>query len=137
MIWLRRCLQLLRVLQRQVSPEAAQQIQQKTESASIEEVSKRLRRKQGVLVIERSLLKLQTRSDAEDYILSDRLEATGIYESITENGTHYGVKVREKVFDNLSADGLSFEEWISDFHCPSEEFVIEQMETFANQFEKQ
>lgn len=45
-------LQLLSVLQRQASPETDQQIQPKTELASIEAVSKRLHRKQGVLVIE-------------------------------------------------------------------------------------
>nr|WP_238393118.1 papain fold toxin domain-containing protein [Myxacorys almedinensis] len=87
--------------------------------------------------IERALLKLRTRYDFEDYILSDRLEAMGITEPITENGIHYGVKVRGKVFDNLSTEGMQLEEWLSDFHCPSEQFVIEEMENFASQSEVQ
>jgi hypothetical protein len=87
--------------------------------------------------IERSLIKLKTRYDFEDYILSDRLEVRGITEPITENGMHYGVKVRGKVFDNLSADGMDLEEWLSDFHCPSGRFVIQEMENFADQSEVQ
>jgi len=87
--------------------------------------------------VERSLLKLKTRYGFEDYILSDRLEARGIMEPITENGVYYGVKVREKVFDNLSADGMSVKEWLSDFHCPSEMFVLEEMENFVGQSEVQ
>lgn len=46
-------LELLRVMQRQaLSPGTDQQIQQKTDLASVEAVSKRLHRNQGVLVIE-------------------------------------------------------------------------------------
>ncbi|NCJ08288.1 hypothetical protein GS597_17605 [Synechococcales cyanobacterium C] len=45
-------LHLLSVLQRQTSLETDQQTQPKTESASIAAASKRLHRKQGVLVIE-------------------------------------------------------------------------------------
>ncbi|NJL37463.1 MAG: hypothetical protein HC840_17980 [Leptolyngbyaceae cyanobacterium RM2_2_4] len=87
--------------------------------------------------IERKLLKLRTRYDFEDYIVSDRLEARGITEPITENGIHYGVQVGEKVFDNLSAYGMRLEEWLSDFHCPSEVFVIEEMDSFPERFEVQ
>jgi Papain fold toxin 2 len=87
--------------------------------------------------IERTLLKLETRYDFEDYILSDRLEARGITEPITENGIHYGVKVRGQVFDNLSADGMELEMWLSDFHCPSGRFVMEEMENFGGGSEVQ
>jgi hypothetical protein len=40
------------------------------------------------------------------------------------------VKVQEKVFDNLSGEGMPLDEWLSDFHCPSEQFVMEEMENF-------
>jgi hypothetical protein len=83
--------------------------------------------------VERTLLKLKTQYDFEDYILSNRLEARGITEPITENGVHYGVKVRGKVFDNLSADGMDIEMWLSDFDCPSGRFVIEEMENFVGE----
>ncbi|MGG6266589.1 papain fold toxin domain-containing protein [Leptolyngbya sp. AN03gr2] len=87
--------------------------------------------------IERSLLKLRTRYDFEDYILSDRLEMRGITEPITENGIHYGVKVRGKVFDNLSVEGMELEVWLSDFHCPSEKFVVQEMDNFSSGSEVQ
>ncbi len=49
---------------------------------------------------------------------------------ITQNGTHYGIEVRRKVFDNLSTTGLNREEWIKDFDCPSGQFIIEEIENF-------
>lgn len=49
---------------------------------------------------------------------------------ITQNGTHYGIEVRGKVFDNLSTYGLTREEWLADFDCPSGKFIIEEIENF-------
>ena len=40
------------------------------------------------------------------------------------NGKHYGVEVRERVFDNLSPKGMTRDDWLKDFHCQSEEFMI-------------
>ncbi|WAN68893.1 hypothetical protein BJP36_41760 [Moorena producens JHB] len=31
------------------------------------------------------------------------------------------------VFDNLARDGMSREDWLNDFHCPSEEFIVEEL----------
>ncbi|BDA68331.1 hypothetical protein RIVM261_022070 [Rivularia sp. IAM M-261] len=77
-----------------------------------------------------TLLKLETKYDDEDFVLSTRLEQLGIGESITRNGIHYGVEVRGKVFDNLSKMGMSREDWIKDFHSFSDEFEIEIIEKF-------
>ncbi len=63
-----------------------------------------------------------------NFILSERWD--GSRESITENGTHYGVEVRSKVFDNLSTTGLSRQDWINDFSCPSRRFNVEEIEKF-------
>jgi hypothetical protein len=71
--------------------------------------------------IEGKIIELRTRYYDEDYIISDRL---GNDQSITLNGKHYGVEVRGRVFDNLSTAGITREEWLKDFHCQSEEFVI-------------
>ncbi|MEG3439242.1 papain fold toxin domain-containing protein [Pannus brasiliensis CCIBt3594] len=69
-----------------------------------------------------NLLELRTLGyPDEDFILSDR---AGNDESITLNGKHYGVEVRGLVFDNLSVEGLSRENWLKDFHCQSGDFVI-------------
>jgi Papain fold toxin 2 len=73
------------------------------------------------------LLQLKTRY-GEDYILSDRLVQQGLTESITINGKHYGVEVRGKVFDNLSEQGLSRQEWLQDFWCHSGEFTLTELE---------
>lgn len=78
--------------------------------------------------IEFTLLRLRTRYEDEDYIVSERLERLGITESITNNGRHYGVEVQGRVFDNLSTDGISRADWLNDFHCPSDEFIIEELE---------
>lgn len=77
-----------------------------------------------------TLLQLQTKYDNEDFIISDRLEGVGIGESITRNGIHYGVEVRGRVFDNLSKNGMSRENWIKDFHSFSDEFKIDIIEEF-------
>jgi hypothetical protein len=74
--------------------------------------------------------KLSTRYDDEDFILSDRVEQQGISDSITENGVHYGVEVRGKVFDNLSPEGLILEDWVKDFHSLSNEFEVEAIDNF-------
>ena len=61
------------------------------------------------------LWRLSTIYDNEDFILSDRLEKQGCFETITENGVHYGVEVFGKIFDNLSRQGLYPDDWIQDF----------------------
>ncbi len=76
------------------------------------------------------LWRLSTRYDDEDFILSDRLEREGCFETITENGVHYGVEVFGKIFDNLSRQGLSPEDWVNDFTSPSNEFEVEVIEEF-------
>nr|WP_202895864.1 papain fold toxin domain-containing protein [Iningainema tapete] len=77
--------------------------------------------------IEGKVILIKTKKRKEYYILSTRLERRGINQSITLNGKHYGVEVRGQVFDNLSTDGLTREDWINDFHCPSEQFIIEEL----------
>ena len=79
--------------------------------------------------IESKILRIRTKY-GEDYIISTRLEELGITESITDNGTHYGVEVRRRVFDNLSPDGISREDWLNDFHCQSEQFIVEELDKF-------
>jgi hypothetical protein len=70
------------------------------------------------------ILRLTTANPKERYILSER---QGGNESITENGKHYGVEVRGRVFDNLSSYGLPREDWIKDFQCPSQKFIITEL----------
>lgn len=81
--------------------------------------------------IEGKLMRLKTKYRDEDYILSDRMEAVGVFDAITGNGVHYGIRVQGKIFDNLSMIGLSMEDWLKDFHCPSEKFVIEELDDFG------
>jgi Papain fold toxin 2 len=76
--------------------------------------------------IEGKILRLKTKRRSEGFITSDRHVPD---ESITENGTHYGVEVLGKVFDNLSADGLSRSDWVKSFHCPSERFIVDELES--------
>ena len=35
--------------------------------------------------------------------------------SITQTGIHVGIRVAGKVFDNLHANGLAYEDWVKDF----------------------
>jgi Papain fold toxin 2 len=77
--------------------------------------------------VEGVILKLRTRYRDEDFIISHRLEAQGIMESVTANGTHYGIEVRGQVFDNLSIEGMSRLDWINDFSCPSEQITVEEL----------
>ena len=74
--------------------------------------------------IEGKILRLRTKRRSEVFIISDRY---GGNESITENGTHYGVEVYGLVFDNLSTEGLSREAWIKDFHSRSDKFVVDEL----------
>jgi Papain fold toxin 2 len=74
--------------------------------------------------IEGRIIELKTFYRDEDYIISDRL---GGEESISMNSKHYGVKVRELIFDNLSDQGLTELEWIEDFHCLSDRFTISEL----------
>ena len=84
------------------------------------------------------LWRLSTIYDNEDFILSEltsqrlryRLEKQGCFETITENGVHYGVEVFGKIFDNLSRQGLYPDDWIQDFTSLSNEFKIEVIEEF-------
>lgn len=76
------------------------------------------------------LWRLSTRYDDEDFILSNRLEQRGCLESITENGTHYGVEVYGFIFDNLSPKGLSLQDWVNDFTSLSNEFNLDAIEEF-------
>ncbi|MDX2212419.1 MAG: papain fold toxin domain-containing protein [Oculatellaceae cyanobacterium bins.114] len=76
--------------------------------------------------IEGKILRLKTKRRSELFMTSDRHTPN---ESITENGTHYGVEVLGQVFDNLSTVGLSRDEWLQDFHCRSEQFLIEELQS--------
>ncbi len=77
--------------------------------------------------VEEKVILIKTKKRREYYILSTRWQHRGVDESITFNGKHYGVEVRGLVFDNLSTQGLAKEDWIKDFHCPSEQFIIEEL----------
>jgi len=70
------------------------------------------------------ILRLRTRRRSEIFITSHR---HGQQESITENGTHYGVEVMGRVFDNLSAQGLLREDWVKDFRCVSGQFIVDEI----------
>ncbi len=74
--------------------------------------------------VDYKILRLRTKRRREIFITSDR---HGSGESITENGTHYGVEVMGRVFDNLSVQGLAREDWIKDFRCLSGQFVVDEM----------
>jgi hypothetical protein len=63
--------------------------------------------------------------------MSDRLMEQGMFDSITENGVHYGVEVYGLVFDNLSSEGLLFQDWVDDFHSISEEFDLIELNSFS------
>ena len=74
--------------------------------------------------IESKILCLRTRRKVEVFITSQRY---GIEESITENGNHYGIEVRGRVFDNLGSEGLLRDDWVADFDCISGRFVVEEI----------
>jgi hypothetical protein len=76
------------------------------------------------------LWRLSTQYDYEDFILSHRQEQQGCFETITENGAHYGIEVYGKIFDNLSREGLSPDDWIEDFTSLSDEFDVKIIEEF-------
>ncbi|KAM3098531.1 papain fold toxin domain-containing protein [Phormidesmis sp. 146-35] len=76
--------------------------------------------------IDGKVLQLKTKRRNEVFITSDRWNSN---ESITENGIHYGVEVFEQVFDNLSVEGFSREDWLKSFHCPSEQFILTELES--------
>jgi Papain fold toxin 2 len=87
--------------------------------------------------IERALLRLRTKYKDEDFIISDRMTNLGMLNSITRNGIHYGISIRGQVFDNLSPTGMKLVDWIKDFHCPSEEFTLDELDGFPKPFEVQ
>ncbi|EDX72593.1 hypothetical protein MC7420_2501 [Coleofasciculus chthonoplastes PCC 7420] len=76
------------------------------------------------------LWRLSTRYDNEDFILSQRQEQQGCFETITENGIHYGIEVYGKIFDNLSREGLTPDEWVKDFTSLSNEFDVKVIQEF-------
>jgi hypothetical protein len=77
--------------------------------------------------IEGKILRLRTKRHSETFITSDRY---GLDESIIENGTHYGIEVMGKVFDNLSAEVSLQEEWLKDSSCLSGTFIIEELTVY-------
>ena len=77
--------------------------------------------------IDYQLLRLKPKRRSDLFIVSDRVVSG---ESMTENGMHYGVEVLGKVFDNLSTEGLSREDWLRDFSCRSRGFIIEEINRF-------
>jgi hypothetical protein len=81
--------------------------------------------------IEKTLIRLKTRYRDEDFIVSDRMAKIGVLDSITKNGIHYGVRIQGQVFDNLSTGGMPLPDWIEDFHCPSEAFILEELDGFS------
>jgi hypothetical protein len=78
--------------------------------------------------IQGKVIVIRNKKRKEYFILSTRLEQQGITNSITDNGKHYGVEVRGRVFDNISTNGMTREDWLNDFHCPSEEFIVENLD---------
>lgn len=76
------------------------------------------------------LWRLSTRYDNEDFILSYRQEQQGCFETITENGIHYGIEVYGKIFDNLSREGLTPDDWVKDFTSLSDEFDVKVIQEF-------
>lgn len=95
-----------------------------------EECAKTLKKWLKQRHIKGKIWRLSTLYDNEDFILSDRLEKQGCAETITENGVHYGIEVCGKIFDNLSQQGLSPDDWIKDFTSLSNEFKVEVIEKF-------
>ena len=87
---------------------------------------RRYARQQG---LSGKILRLRTQY-GEDYILSDRLEKRGVQESITINGQHFGIEIRDQVFDNLSEHGQPRDKWIQDFHCHSEQFILTEIDSW-------
>ncbi|MEM6521063.1 MAG: papain fold toxin domain-containing protein [Cyanobacteria bacterium P01_C01_bin.70] len=74
--------------------------------------------------LEGTILRLRTRRRTEVFITSKRY---GNEESITENGTHYRVEVRGRVFDSLGREGLTRADWLDDFQCISGRFLLEEI----------
>lgn len=74
--------------------------------------------------IPHKIIRLKTKRRSDCFIVSRRY---GMSDAITENGVHYGVEVFGIVFDNLSEDGLSRDDWIADFSCRSGQFVIDEL----------
>lgn len=48
-------------------------------------------------------------TDDYKFIYSDK---AGI--SIGNNGYHYGIRVGDKVYDNMTTSGMKYEEWLAD-----------------------
>ena len=46
------------------------------------------------------------------------LSYDGGLRSITQNGTHVCVRVRDTAFDNLHPDGVAYDGWLRDFAAP-------------------
>ncbi len=78
--------------------------------------------------ISHKILRVKTKRRSDCFIISSRC---GVNNTITENGTHYGVEVYELVFDNLSEYGLSRDKWIADFSCRSGQFIIDELDSIG------
>ncbi|XWK88282.1 MAG: papain fold toxin domain-containing protein [Phormidium sp.] len=72
------------------------------------------------------IIKLRTRKRRDFFIISDRFSPN---ESVTDNGTHYGVEILGLVFDNLSREGMTREDWLNDFSCASGGFITEELDS--------
>jgi hypothetical protein len=79
--------------------------------------------------IKYKIIQIKTIYSDEDFVVSDRLMSQGINDSITVNGKHYGIETQGLVFDNLSISGMRREDWLDDFHCPSEQFDVKELES--------
>ena len=75
------------------------------------------------------VIQLKTKRRSDFFIVSRRF---GMSHSITENGVHYGVEVFGLVFDNLSQEGLSRDDWIADFSCRSGQFLINELDSLGD-----
>ncbi|WP_458453016.1 papain fold toxin domain-containing protein [Methanobrevibacter sp.] len=55
------------------------------------------------------VIKVEPNSPGTDFIYSDKLGSF-----VTNNGYHYGVKIGDMVYDNLTTQGMNFVDWIND-----------------------
>ena len=53
--------------------------------------------------------KIHIKSNISDYIYSDKYGG-----SITNNGNHHAVKIGNKVYDNLTSEGMDYDDWLTD-----------------------
>ncbi|MEA5471789.1 MULTISPECIES: papain fold toxin domain-containing protein [unclassified Spirulina] len=75
------------------------------------------------------IVRLKTKRRSDYFIVSQRY---GMNDTITENGTHYGVAVFDLIFDNLSGEGLTRDDWLADFSCRSGQFIIDELDSLGD-----